>query len=161
MPEPGAARVDCRVAHRWVPIILTHRMTLTTFGIVLFAALLHASWNAIVKSGEDKLLSTTLVASAAALLAVVALPFLAAPAPASWPFMGASIVLQIGYYLMVARIYEESDMSLAYPLMRGAAPLIVAIVSTALLGESLSPLVWLGIVTICAGILSMMVAHRA
>ena len=65
-------------------------MTLSVFGVVLFAALLHASWNAIVKGAPDKLLTTVLVAAASAVIAVIALPFLPqpAPAPASWPNHG-------------------------------------------------------------------------
>ncbi|MCQ4349019.1 hypothetical protein NGA35_16630 [Pseudomonas stutzeri] len=66
---------------------------MTVYGIVLFAALLHASWNAIVKGGSDKLLTTVLVAGSAALLAAVALPFLDRPAASSWPYIAASVLL--------------------------------------------------------------------
>lgn len=135
-------------------------MPLSVFGIVLFAALLHASWNAIVKGAPDKLLTTILVAASAAAISALALPFLAQPARESWPFLAASAVLQLGYYLLVARAYRGADMSQAYPLMRGTAPLLVAVVSRFWLGEHLSPAAWAGVALICSGVLSLALAGR-
>lgn len=128
---------------------------MTVYAVVLFAALLHASWNAIVKGGSDKLLTTVLVAGSAALLAGVALPFLAQPAPQSWPFIAASVLLQVVYYALVAKAYQVADMSQTYPLMRGCAPLLVAVFSVYWLGEQLTGTAWLGIAIICGGILCM------
>ena len=135
-------------------------MGMSLFVIVLFAAALHAGWNAVVKGGGDTLLTTVLVTACAALLAIAALPFLPAPAPASWPFIAASTVLQIGYYLLVARTYRLADMSLSYPLMRGSAPLLVALLSVVWVGEPLVPGQWFGIAVLCVGILSMAGAAR-
>lgn len=135
-------------------------MPLSVFGVVLFAALLHASWNAIVKGAPDKLLTTILVAASAAAISALTLPFLAQPARESWPFLAASAVLQVGYYLLVARAYRGADMSQAYPLMRGTAPLLVALVSRFWLGEFLSPAAWAGVALICGGVLSLALAGR-
>ena len=135
-------------------------MPLSVFGIVIFAALLHASWNAIVKLAPDKLLTTILVAASAAVISALALPFLAQPARESWPFLAASTVLQVGYYLLVARAYRGADMSQAYPLMRGTAPLIVALVSRFWLGEQLSAVATVGIALICGGVLSLALGAR-
>lgn len=74
-------------------------MSLSIFCTVLFAALLHASWNAIVKRGSDTLLTTILVTGSAALIAAVVLPFVPAPSPRSWPWLAASTVLQVIYYV--------------------------------------------------------------
>jgi drug/metabolite transporter (DMT)-like permease len=130
-------------------------MSLVVFAVVLSAAFLHATWNAIVKAGGDKFLTTIMVTTAAAALAAVLLPFLRAPAPASWPFAVASAVFQIAYFLLVARTYQVADMSQTYPLMRGTAPLLVAAVSVLWFGESLSPAAWAGVVGISLGIFSM------
>ena len=130
-------------------------MSLVVFTVVLLAALLHATWNAIVKAGTDKFLTTMLVTTAAAMLSAALLPLLRAPLAASWPFAIASAVLQITYFVLVARTYQISDMSQTYPLMRGTAPLIVALVSVFLLHEALSPIAWLGVGGICAGIFSI------
>lgn len=125
------------------------------FCTVLFAGLLHASWNAIVKRGSDTLFTTILVTGSAAVIAAICLPFVAAPAPGSWPWLAASTVLQAGYYLLVARTYRLTDMSAAYPLMRGCAPILVALVGGLLLGEHLPLWAWAGIGLICTGILCM------
>lgn len=134
-------------------------MPATIFLLVLAAALLHASWNAVVKRGPDKLLGTVLVTASAALLSAIVLPWLDAPAPRSWPWLGISVLLQAGYYVLVARSYHTVDMSLAYPVMRGCAPPLVALAATAL-GEPLAATAWLGVVLVSAGILGMAVGNH-
>nr|WP_314634767.1 DMT family transporter [uncultured Janthinobacterium sp.] len=135
-------------------------MSGTVVAVVLFAALLHASWNAIVKSGKDTFLSTVLVSVGAALISLAVLPFVAAPDAASWPYLAASAVAQLAYYSLLAAAYKAGDMSHAYPLMRGSAPLIVALASWPLIGERLSPMQMGAVACICAGILALYVAAR-
>ena len=134
-------------------------MPLSIFLLVLAAAALHASWNAIVKRGPDKFLGTVLVTGSAALLSAAALPFLPFPAAHSWPWLAASVLLQVTYYGLVARCYQQVDMSLAYPLMRGSAPILVALAGT-LLGEPLPAAAWLGVVLVSTGILCMALGAR-
>jgi drug/metabolite transporter (DMT)-like permease len=135
-------------------------MTVTVFSIVLLGAALHATWNAIVKGGDDKLMTIILVTGSAALLALILLPFLPAPVRPSWPFVATSTAFQLIYFVLVAKTYGIADMSETYPLMRGTAPLIVAIASIALFHEPLAPLAWIGIAVICGGILSMAAGRR-
>ena len=135
-------------------------MTITVFCILLFAALLHASWNAIVKAGTDKLYSAISVSGSAAFIALVLLPFSPQPSAASWPFLGVSCALQVVYTVLVAKTYQVSDMSQTYPLMRGTAPLLVALISVLVLGDSLSWLAWSGITVICLSILAMAMNGR-
>jgi len=123
--------------------------------IVLFAALLHALWNALLKNSGDKRLTTVMLTGAGALMAAMILPFLPAPARGSWPFMAASSVTEIIYFVLLAAAYRSGDMSHAYPIMRGAAPLLVASVSASLIGETLSSGEWLGIALICTGVLAL------
>ncbi|KRG66277.1 membrane protein [Stenotrophomonas humi] len=130
-------------------------MSLGIFCAVLLAALLHAGWNAIVKLGGDKLLTTILVTGWAAALSALVLPWLPLPAPASWPWLAASALLQVGYYMLVARAYHVADMSLSYPLMRGSAPLLVALASSLVFGEHLPAGSWAGIAMVSVGILCM------
>ena len=136
-------------------------MTLSVFCILLFAALLHATWNAIVKAGNDKLYSAIGVTGSAALIALLLLPFAPAPSSASVPFLIASTILQVIYTVLVAKTYQISDMSQTYPLMRGTAPLLVAIVSVLLLGDHLSAMAWFGIAVICTAILGMALNGRS
>ncbi len=123
------------------------------FALVMLAALLHASWNAIVKSAPDKFLTTMMVSAAAATLSAICLPFLTQPSPSSLPYAVASAFFQINYYLLLARTYRDADMSEAYPLMRGTAPLVVAIVSALQMDDVLSLVAWIGVMAICLGVL--------
>jgi drug/metabolite transporter (DMT)-like permease len=129
-------------------------MSLIAFAGVLLAALLHAVWNALIKSAGDKLLTTITVALAAAGVAAVALPWVAQPAAASWPFIAASALLTIAYFILVARIYHFAELSQSYPVMRGIAPLLVALVSAGA-GERLSLLGWLGVLAVSVGVISV------
>lgn len=126
---------------------------------VLFGAALHASWNALMKAGRDKFMDAALITIGGAVIAVVALPFLAQPAPASWPCLAASALIHIAYYALVAAAYRTGDMSLAYPLMRGTAPLVVALLSGAILGERLGFGAWAGVVLISAGVAGLALAN--
>ncbi|MFC5547418.1 EamA family transporter [Massilia aerilata] len=131
---------------------------------VLGAALLHATWNALVKgrAGQgDPLLSTVLVVAGGALASGLLLPFLAAPAAASWPFIAASSLTQTVYYLLLIETYQHGDMSHAYPLMRGSAPLLVALSNGLLTGERLSGAQWLAVCLICGGVLAMLLSAPA
>lgn len=123
--------------------------------LVLLGALLHASWNALVKSGVDKTLDATLVAAGAAACAIPFLPFLPMPGSVALPFLVASAILQFAYFRLVAAAYTVGDIGLVYPIMRGVAPLIVAASSNLFLGETLSPATIAGIAVISAGILTL------
>lgn len=130
-------------------------MSFGVFVAVLAAALVHAGWNVLVKGAADKLAMTISVAIGAGLVAAVILPFLPLPAPESWPFLGVSVLLQSIYYLLIARAYRIADMSLAYPLMRGAAPVVVALSGAVLFGEMLAGGQWLAVGLISAGVIAL------
>jgi phosphonate utilization associated putative membrane protein len=138
-------------------------MTLTwpVAAAVLLGALLHAGWNALVKSSTDKALDT---AAISAFGSVFALPFLAVvglPVPASWPYLAVSMAVHVAYYTALAGAYKHGDLSLAYPLMRGTAPLLVALAAGAVAGENLSALAWAGVLAISAGVLALGFAPHA
>ncbi len=120
---------------------------------VLFGALLHASWNALIKSGHDQQLDTALIhvlgcGVGLAMVAVVGLPNVAA-----MPWLIASLLVHVGYYITLVGAYRHGDLGFAYPIMRGTAPLLVALASGHLIGEHLPLSVWLGVSGICAGVL--------
>lgn len=128
-------------------------MTNGVAAAILFAALLHASWNALIKrSDQDAMIATIGIAAAAALISLCVLPFVPQPATASWPFLAASTLPQIAYYFLIGKIYRTADLGLAYPVMRGTAPLFVTVANALLFGEILSPLGLLGIASISGGI---------
>ena len=128
-------------------------LTLPVTLIVLFGALLHASWNALVKSSTDKSLDTALIHVLGGAVALPLVWLAGLPAPASLPYLAASIIIHIGYYIALAGAYKHGDLGLTYPIMRGLAPLLVALASGIVIGEELSRLGWLGVAGISSGVL--------
>ncbi|TRZ97335.1 MAG: EamA family transporter [Rhodocyclaceae bacterium] len=120
--------------------------------LVLLSALMHATWNYGLKASPDRLLDTVGMTLAGSLLAACALPFVPLPAPASLPWMGLTVIIHIGYFAALVATYRHADLSIAYPLMRGMAPLLVAAVAP-LLGDALSPGLLAGVVLIALGIM--------
>ncbi|HVY19184.1 MAG TPA: DMT family transporter [Bauldia sp.] len=135
-------------------------MSAAVFVIVLFAAACHAVWNAIVKNAPDSQAGAVLVAGCAGVISAIALPFVPVPAAASWPYLAAALVLHTVYYTLVGKAYRAADMSQAYPLMRGTAPLIVAVVTAFWLGEALSVPAWAGVVLVSSGVLTTALGVR-
>jgi drug/metabolite transporter (DMT)-like permease len=129
-------------------------ITLPVTFAVLGAALLHAAWNVLVKSGADKDLETVAIAVSSGLIGLLLLPFVPLPAVAAWPWLLASAVVHILYFAFLAGAYRHGELSFAYPVMRGGGPMIVALAGAALLGEVPSPAESLSILLICAGILA-------
>jgi len=134
-------------------------MTLTcpVIAAVLFGALLHASWNGLVKSGHDKPLDTALIHLLGCGLAVPLLLWVGLPAPAAWPWLAASMVIHIGYYIALVGAYRHGDLGFTYPIMRGLGPLLVALIlglsGGAIIDEKLSAATLLGVAGISGGVL--------
>src|SRR5688572_4515311 len=103
-------------------------MPIEVFLMVLAAALLHAIWNAVVKSNGDRLTLIRVFAWTQLAVSLGLLPFIDMPARAAWPYLAASPLFSTAYFLLLNRAYHAGDLSLIYPLARGAAPLVVAIV---------------------------------
>ncbi len=129
-------------------------ITLPVTLAVLGAGFLHALWNAMLKaSGGDPQLDMALIVAGTCVVAAACLPFVPAPAGAAWPYMAASAIVHFGYYVTLAGAYRRGDLSFAYPLMRGVAPLIVTLLGILFLGEHPSSSTLTGIVLISLGIL--------
>ena len=125
---------------------------------VLAAALMHASWNALIRGAPDKALYTLLLHVCSAVLAGVGLLFFGLPDRASWPFILASALLHTLYILLLMRAYEGGQLAVSYLLMRGLAPLLVAVISAPLLGEPLPFSAWMGVACILLGVLTIATA---
>jgi len=128
-------------------------MDSAVFAAVLFAALCHASWNALIKVGLNPLASTTLISLGSGAVALAAIPFVEFPAAASWPWLIASVVIHIGYFGALIESYRTGDLGQVYPVARGSAPLMTAALATTFIGEKLNALGWAGIVALAAGVL--------
>lgn len=123
------------------------------FAAVLLAAACHAAWNAVLKLRLDPFRTVALIAIAAAVVALPILPFVGFPPAAAWPWVVASLILHLGYYIGLTEAYRTGDMGQVYPIARGSAPLMTAGMSTTFLGERLGLIGWGGIVVLVAGIL--------
>lgn len=135
-------------------------VTTIVFSVVIFAALLHAVWNALVKSTDDKHLSMVAVILGHLPIALVFLPFVPAPDPQSWPYIAGGIVLHVGYQIFLFMSYRIGDLTQVYPIARGSAPLLVAGISVVFLGVHLSMIELLAIVTIGCGIISLTLVRQ-
>jgi drug/metabolite transporter (DMT)-like permease len=136
-------------------------MTAGVFAVVLFAALLHAVWNAAVKASADKTAAMAGVVIGHAPFGALAIAVSPLPAPGSWPYIVAGAALHCLYQLFLAASYARGDLTHVYPIARGSAPLLVAAGSVLLLGEQLGWAAWLGIGAISAGLMSLMFVRRA
>jgi drug/metabolite transporter (DMT)-like permease len=137
-------------------------LTLGVTLAVLAAGFLHAGWNALLKSstGGDVLLDTAAVVAGSSLCALALLAFVPLPDPAAWPFIAASTAIHFGYYLTLVQAYRTGDLSFAYPLMRGSAPLIVTVLGSIFLRELPSAQMTAGILLISLGIVSIAFVQR-
>jgi drug/metabolite transporter (DMT)-like permease len=123
--------------------------------LVLAAAFLHASWNALVKAGGDPFVRLAVVNAVSGLCALPMLLVVAPPTPASWPYLAGSVLVHHAYYLALAFGYRFGDLSHIYPIARGVAPPLVAGAGWLFAGENLGPLGLVGIAIISAAIVSL------
>lgn len=135
-------------------------METLVFAAVILAAALHATWNAVVKGTGDKFASMTAVVLGHAPIAIAALPFVPSPAPESWPYLAAGVVLHVGYQMFLLTSYRFGDLTQVYPIARGTAPMLVAGVSVVFLGVHLKSMEILGVFTIGAGIMSLALVRQ-
>jgi drug/metabolite transporter (DMT)-like permease len=123
---------------------------------VLGAGFLHALWNALLKGAAgDPLLDTALIVAGGFSVCVPLLLVVPFPNAAAWPYALASTVVHFGYYVLLAGAYRRGDLSFAYPLMRGVAPLLVTVLGVLFLAERLDAQTMLGIALISAGIITI------
>ncbi len=121
--------------------------------VVLLGAVLHAAWNTLVRRAADKFLDTALMLGGTGVLTAVLLPALPLPATESWPYLAASVLIHVTYFALVALAYHGAELSFAYPVMRGSAPVFSAVVVALLLNETPTSGGWLGILLVSGGVL--------
>jgi drug/metabolite transporter (DMT)-like permease len=122
---------------------------------VVCAAILHAGWNAVLRGGEDRLWSMTLMMIAVAAVTAVGAVFVPWPNAASWPYVIASALIHIAYNLSLVRTYRSGDLGQTYPVSRGSSPVLVALGALAFAHETLTVVATVGIVLVSGGIVSL------
>lgn len=136
-------------------------MTTLVFFAVLLAAVLHATWNALVKGASDKHVSMTSIVLGHVAVAAVLFPFVDLPKLESWPYILGGALLHTGYQFFLLGSYRVGDFTQVYPLARGSAPLMVALVSVVVLGVELSWGELLGVAIIACGIISLVFVRNS
>ena len=113
-------------------------MTFTVTLLVLSAAVMHATWNAFVKAGNDKAVMQCLVIFFGGIPGLIILPFVPLPDPACWPFLVGSVLAHSVYYFTLVEAYRFGALSQTYPIARGSAPLLIAIAGLMVANEHLN-----------------------
>ncbi|WP_327666984.1 MULTISPECIES: DMT family transporter [unclassified Streptomyces] len=127
-------------------------MTPLVAAAVLFAAVTHASWNAIAHRITDKLVGFTLIAGGGMLIGLLMVPFVPFPASGAWPCLGLSAVIHVAYYVLLMRSFRLGDFGQAYPIARGTAPLVVTLLAAVFAHEVPNGWAAAGIALSCAGL---------
>ncbi|AZE69811.1 EamA-like transporter family protein [Pseudomonas synxantha] len=124
--------------------------------LVLVAALLHATWNTLIKFSGERLLVIACMDSVALLFVVFAVGFVSLPPLGIWPWIIASALFELLYRYLLIQAYRVGDLGLVYPLMRGLSPLVVLMLTLVFAGEVLSTQQILGILLIPFGMLCLL-----
>lgn len=130
-------------------------MTLSVFLTVLFAAILHASWNAVIRNGEDRFQGMLLLTMTQGAMALAVTLFVPMPSGIVWVWVIGSGVLHTAYKLFLAAAYQHGDLSRVYPIARGSAPMFVVLAGFFLLPDSVEGQEYFGIGLIGAGVMMM------
>ncbi len=123
--------------------------------LALIAAILHASWNAFLRTGADRLWSITVMSLAGSIICLPFLFILPVPGSSAWPYILLSAGLQVGYSLFLVAAYRHGELGQVYPIVRGTVPLLVTLGGFLFFGEVLGPWQTLGVFLIAAGIMSL------
>jgi drug/metabolite transporter (DMT)-like permease len=135
-------------------------MSVTVVALALFAAVLHATWNAFLRSGADRLWTVTVMSLA---MTVVAIPFAAIlplPSSGAWPYLLLSSCLQVGYSVFLVAAYRYGELGQIYPIVRGSVPLLVTLGGLAFAGERLTAHAMIGVALVGFGIMSLSIGRK-
>lgn len=130
-------------------------MSATVIGLALFAAVLHAIWNAFLRSGGDRLWTVTVMSFASTAAALPLLFVYPLPASGTWPYIALSALLQVGYSVFLVAAYRHGELGQVYPIVRGTVPLLVTVGSFLFAGDRLDEYQISGIVLVSVGIMSL------
>jgi len=128
-------------------------MPLSAIGLLLAAAVLHTTWNLLLKQAGEKYMATWWGAAIGSIVFLPVMFYIGMPVRTVWPILFVSSLFEIGYYIVLAEAYKDSDFSLVYPMGRGTAPALIAVWAAIFLGERFTFGGVTGIVVIIVGLL--------
>ncbi len=129
-------------------------MSLAVIGLALFAAIMHATWNAFLRTGADRLWSVTVMSFSST---VVAVPFAIfhLPAPHAWPYVVLSACLQVAYSVLLVAAYRHGELGQVYPIIRGSVPLLVTLGGALIAHQYPTISQAIGVTLVALGIMSL------
>lgn len=130
-------------------------MDLVVFLVVLSAALMHAIWNSVIQSSQNSFLESFNFAVWKIPLTLLLIILLPIPHQDSWPYIATSICIHFVYTYSLVYTYSKNELTQAYPIFRGSAPLIILLLSYFILKENISSIGWLAVIITSIGIISM------
>ncbi|MCB8875995.1 EamA family transporter [Acidisoma silvae] len=128
-------------------------------GLALLAAIMHATWNAFLRTGSDRLWSVTVMSFSST---IVALPFALSslPSPHAWPYVILSAFLQVTYSVFLVMAYRYGELGQVYPIVRGSVPLLVTLSGALMAREYPTIPQAIGVALVAMGIISLSLGHR-
>jgi len=130
-------------------------MDIEIVALVLFAAALHAGWNALIKIRGDRIAVMAFVTLSGSFLSLFALPFVDSPAPESWPILFLTILIHTGYHFLLPVSYDHGDLGQVYPIARGSAPILVTLGAFWFVGEYVAPIALIGVICLAVGVMAL------
>jgi len=130
-------------------------MELNVFILVIFAAILHAVWNGMVKNFEDKVISVSAIVFGHVPIAIIVMLFLPLPTLESVPYIILSAVIHQGYQYYLISAYKIGDLTRVYPIARGTGPIVATLISIIFLSLLITKFQTLSIILICFGIITL------
>ncbi|WP_192258996.1 EamA family transporter [Mesorhizobium caraganae] len=130
-------------------------MTATVIALALFAAILHAGWNAFLRTGADRLWTVTVMSFSSTLIAIPMALYHALPATGAWPYVALSAGLQVGYSVFLVAAYRYGELGQVYPIVRGSVPLLVTLGGFVLAGQQLTRPEIVGVTLVACGIMGL------
>jgi drug/metabolite transporter (DMT)-like permease len=131
-------------------------------GLLLAAALMHAPWYALLKADRsDRLATFGVIMTTGTVMGLIAVPFLPQIAFGAWKYLAISVIVHVAYYTFLLQAYSYGDLSHTYPIARGMAPLLVAMVSGQFIGEHLRVQDIAGVVLLSIGLVTLAIPLKS
>jgi drug/metabolite transporter (DMT)-like permease len=131
------------------------------YGLVLLAAIAHAAWNTMIKSAPDRVLMMAAIRLVGLVFGLAVVPFVPWPGPITWMWLGLASITTFAYYALLLHSYRIGDLNLVYPVARGSAPVLLALIAYLTIDEQLTLAEMTAIALISGGILTLIIGRSS
>lgn len=130
-------------------------MSAVVIGLAMFAAILHATWNAFLRTGKDRLWTVTVMSFSSTVIATPFLFYYPVPVSPAWIYIALSALLQVGYSVFLVAAYKYGELGQVYPIVRGTVPVLVTVGGILFAGDQITLLQTAGVALVAIGIMSL------